>query len=139
VELRGRSYAEQEAELGRLLALPAVRRCCIDATGIGNQLAERMRERFGSYKVEPVVFTAQVKEDLAVPMRMAHEDRRLRYEPDDLLRADLRGIRKETTSAGNVRYVGESGDSHCDRFWAKALALHAARTGRVEYRAVLVE
>jgi len=139
VELRGRSYAEQEAELGRLLALPAVRRCCIDATGIGNQLAERMRERFGSYKVEPVVFTAQVKEDLAVPMRMAHEDRRLRYEPDELLRADLRGIRKEMTSAGNVRYVGESGDSHCDRFWAKALAVHAARRGRVEYRAVLVE
>ena len=43
------------------------------------------------------------------------------------LRSDLRGIKKEVTLSGNIRFAGESGDSHCDRFWAKALRQHAAR------------
>jgi phage FluMu gp28-like protein len=68
-----------------------------------------------------------VKEDLAFPLRAAHEDRRLRYNKSDALRADLRGIKKETTASGNIRFVGESADSHCDRFWSKALALHAGK------------
>jgi hypothetical protein len=29
--------------------------------------------------------------------------------------------------SGNLRFAGESEDSHCDRFWAKALRQHAAR------------
>jgi len=137
IELRGRTYGEQEAELYRVLSLPSVRRCCIDATGLGGQLAERARERFG-WKVEPVVFTPRVKEDLAFPLRAAHEDRRLRYARDERLRADLRGVRKTTTSAGNLRFEGEAGDSHCDRFWAKALALHAASVGRMGFGAVMI-
>jgi phage FluMu gp28-like protein len=129
VEMRGKTYAEQEFELSRLMALPQVRRCCIDSTGLGGQLAENMVKRWGS-RCEGVRFSGLVKEELAFPLRAAHEDRRLRYAKDELLRADLRGIKKETTASGNIRFVGESGDSHCDRFWAKALALHAGKTVR---------
>jgi hypothetical protein len=32
------------------------------------------------------------------------------------------------TSAGNIRFLAEDDDSHCDRFWAKALRQHAANT-----------
>ena len=126
IELRGKTFAEQEFEFNRLMALPAVRRACIDATGLGMQLAENAVKRWG-YRAEAVRFSATVKEELAFPLRAAHEDRRLRYARDEALRADLRGIKKETTAAGNVRFVGEAADSHCDRFWAKALALHAAK------------
>jgi phage FluMu gp28-like protein len=126
IELQGKTFAEQEYELYRLLSLPQVKRCCIDATGLGMQLAERANERFG-YKVESVMFTGPVKEELAFPLRAAHEDRTIRYAPDAKLRADLRGIKKETTASNNIRFVGESEDSHCDRFWAKALALHAGK------------
>lgn len=127
IEMRGKSFAEQRDELYRLLALPAVRRCCIDSTGLGRQLAEEAIARWG-YRVEAVNFTNQVKSDLAFPLRAAHEDRRLRYARDEKLRADLRGIKKETTAAGNIRFVGEAADSHCDRFWSLALALHAGKT-----------
>ena len=130
VELRGRTFAEQELELARLLDLPAMRRCCIDATGIGMQLAENMVARYG-HRVEAVRFTGPVKEELAFPLRAAHEDRTLRYERDEKLRADLRGIKKESTASGNIRFEGEAADSHCDRFWAKALALHAGKSGAV--------
>jgi phage FluMu gp28-like protein len=125
IEMQGRSFAEQEYELRRLLALPKLRRACIDATGIGMQLAERAREQFG-WKVEPITFTAPMKEELAFPLRGAFEDRTLRIARDPQLRADLRGIKKEITTSGNIRFVGESADSHCDRFWAKALRHHAA-------------
>lgn len=124
IELQGKTFAEQEHELYRVLRLPQVKRCCIDATGLGMQLAERAKGQFG-WKVEEVMFTGPVKEELAFPLRAAHEDRTLRYSPDPKLRADLRGIKKETTASGNIRFVGEAADSHCDRFWSKALALHA--------------
>lgn len=127
IELQDKSFDEQEQVLYRLLALPQLRRACIDATGLGMQLAERARKRFGPARVEAVRFTSLVKEDLSFPLRSAHENRTLRYTRDQQLQADLRGIKKEMTASGNIRFVGESDDSHCDRFWAKALALHAGK------------
>lgn len=128
IELQNCPFAEQKAVLDRYARLPHVRRICIDATGIGRQFAEEARERYG-HKVEEVVFTPAVKEDLATTLRRAMEDRALRLPRHKALHSDLRSIRKETTSAGNVRYVGErNADGHADRFWALALALHAGKT-----------
>ncbi len=125
---RNERFASQEAKLYDLLQLPNLRRCCVDETGIGRQFAERARERYG-YKVEPITFTGPVKEELAYPVRAAFEDRSLRIPNDKHVRADMRGIAKETTASGNVRFAGErTKDGHCDRFWALALALHAGKT-----------
>ena len=126
LELSNRPFAELEEELYRLLRLPQLKRACLDATGLGLQLAERARERFG-WKVEPVTFTAASKEALANGLKIDLEQRHLRLVDDEPLRADLRGIRKEVTLSGNTRFAGETEGSHCDRFWAKALRQHAAR------------
>lgn len=126
IELLDQPFSEIEAELYRLAQLRQLKRVCIDATGLGAQLAERAAERF-SWKIEPVTFTARVKEDLAISLKVDLEKRKVRLADDDKLRADLRGIRKEVTLSGNSRYAGESEGSHCDRFWAKALRQHAAR------------
>jgi phage FluMu gp28-like protein len=126
LELLNRRFSEIEEELYRLLKLRQVKRACIDATGLGLQLAERARERFPG-KIEPITFTASVKEELAVSFKVELEKRQMRLADDDKLRSDLRGIRKEVTLSGNVRYAGEIEGSHCDRFWAKALRQHAAR------------
>jgi len=127
LELQNKKFSESEFELHRILALPQVKRACIDATGMGMQFAERAKEIFG-WKVEEVTFTGPVKEELAFGLRAQFEDKTLRIAGDDKLRADLRGIKKEVTAAGNIRFVGESEDSHCDRFWAKALRQHAAKS-----------
>jgi phage FluMu gp28-like protein len=126
LELQNRTFAEIKTTLYRLLRLPGLKRACIDATGLGMQIAEEAKTAFG-WKVEPVTFTAPVKEELAFGLRTDFQDRKLRLASDDKLTADLRGIKKEVTSSGNIRFAGESGDSHCDRFWAKALRQHAAR------------
>jgi len=112
-----------------------LKRACLDATGMGLQLAERAAERFG-WKIEALTFTAALKEELAFGLRADFEDRRLRIVTSDALRADLRGVRKEITASGNLRFRGESEDSHCDRFWAKALRQHAARHRNVAGAAV---
>jgi len=126
IELLNRPFNEIEAELHRVLRLRQVKRVCMDATGMGIQLAERARERF-EWKVQPVTFTTTTKEELACGLRMDFENRQLRIPDDDRLIADLRGIRRETGAAGHSKYHGQTEDSHCDRFWAKALRQHAAR------------
>jgi phage FluMu gp28-like protein len=136
IEFLDRPFSAIKAELFRLLTLPKVQRACIDATGLGIQLAEEARETFG-WKVEPVIFTHQVKERLAFNLRTDFENAALRVPRDPNLRADLRGIKKEVTPSGNIRFVGEAADSHCDRFWAKALRQEASRSRAEEPWALL--
>jgi phage FluMu gp28-like protein len=128
ITMQRETFEAQEATLYPLLALPQLRRCCIDNTGLGRQFAERAQSKFGKYRVEPVNFSAQVKEELAYPVRAAFEDRSVRIPASPEIRADLRAIQKETTTAGNIRFTADRGaNGHADRFWALALALHASK------------
>lgn len=137
LEMRNTKFSDQMAAIGRYAELPWVRRVCVDATGIGCMLAEELTARHGR-KVEGVTFTNGVKEDLANTLRRAMEDRRLLIPDKPELISDLRSIRKETTSAGNVRYVGErNADGHADRFWSLALAIHAAKPCGAQHFGVL--
>ncbi len=119
--------------------VPLVRRACIDSSGLGLQLAEEAVDRFGS-RAEAVTFTVAVKEDLAVTLRRAFEDRLLRIPLDRDIRRDIHSIKKAVTPAGNVRFDAERSEgSHADRFWALALAVHgeSKRALPVEYETVV--
>lgn len=129
ITLANQTFDTQERELYAILALPQVRRCCIDKTGIGRQFTERAQQRFGEYKVEGVTFTGPVKEELAYPVRASLEDRTSRLPDDPFITSDFRAIKKETTVAGNIRFTADRGkNGHADRFWAKALSHHAGKT-----------
>ena len=117
-------FRVQRQELYWVLSLPRMRRACIDSTGIGAQLAEEARERFGSL-VEEVNFTEAVKEELAITQLRKFQDRLIRIPADKPIREDLHSIRKTVTAAGHIRYDAERTDGHADRFWASALSLHA--------------
>ena len=128
IALSKMTFSAQEEILYRLLSRPNLRRCCIDATGLGMQFAERAGQRFGAYRVEGIKFTGPVKEELAYPLRAAFEDGNIRIPYDKNLRADLRSIKKLTTAGGNVRFAADRGpNGHADRFWALALAIHAGK------------
>ncbi|MGZ4964006.1 MAG: phage terminase large subunit family protein [Limisphaerales bacterium] len=126
--MENQPFEKQEAVLYELLAMPQVKRCCIDQTGIGRQFTERAQQKFGKYKVEGVTFTQAMKEELAYPVRMAFEDRTIKIPNDPKIRADLRAIKKEPTSSGNVRFTADrSASGHSDGFWALALAVRATK------------
>lgn len=134
--LRNVMFADQEAQLNDLI--PRVRRACLDATGLGMQLAENARRRHG-WRVEGVTFSLETKADLAQALRLAFEDKRLRIPQDRALRESLHSVRRMVTASGNVRYDADRNEAgHADEFWSLALALHAAETrrGKPEYRTV---
>jgi len=129
ITMAGQSFESQEERLNEVLSSRAVKRCCIDETGLGRQFAERAQKKFGEYRVERVHFTGPIKEELAYPVRTMFESRRIRIPRGSEIRVDLGGIRQEMTIAGNIRFIGErNANGHCDRFWALALALHTAKT-----------
>jgi len=129
-------FARQEERLYELLALPNLRRCAIDATGIGRQFAERAARKFGERRVEGITLTAPLKEELVYPVLAAFENRAVRIPPVDGVSADLRSIRRECGVGGGLRFTAERGRfGHADRFWALALALRAARFGELAKRA----
>jgi phage FluMu gp28-like protein len=127
VKLSKARYRVQEGLLRELLKRPDLVRLCIDETGIGNMLAERLKEDFG-HKVEPVTFTNDWKNTAAPYFRRWFEDRLIRIPGDDALREDLHKTRKVVTDAGNVRLLASSDDAgHADQFWAGVLMCEAAR------------
>jgi len=125
--LSGARFAEQEAILSGLLEKRAVRRCCIDATGLGLHLAERLIERFGEHRVEGVMFTAALKSQLAGGLRARAERGLIRIPADETVAADWHSIARLVRSGGQVRFEADrSSGGHGDRFWAAALGLYAA-------------
>jgi len=146
--MRGTSFDEQERSICRLIegignresgivtnslpstpnsrSFPAVRRCCVDQSGIGMMLAERLVQKYGAV-VEPVQFTQAVKERLAPMVKRAFEDRTVRIPDNRDVRADLNSVKRFVTAAGNIRFDAEHTDrGHADRFWALAMVINAA-------------
>jgi phage FluMu gp28-like protein len=125
-------FAEQLDFARQLLSLPGpdgrplVRRACIDSTGMGAPLAESLEREFGP-RVEPVTFTAAVKEDMAYRVKRRMEQRLdLIPEAPEIARA-FGAVKRLVTVAGNTRFDAERTDlGHADEFWAKALADLAA-------------
>jgi len=127
LERRNQPFRVQYRLIREVLSLPDVRRCCIDAGGIGMQLAEAAVEDFGRHRVEAVTFTNTIKNQLSAHLRIAVEDRRIRIPVDQAIRNDWHALERSITERGLVRFdAARSTSGHADRFWAAALAVRAA-------------
>ncbi|MFZ8785017.1 terminase large subunit domain-containing protein [Thermocrinis sp.] len=122
--LRKLPFSEQFQIIDHLTAY--ARKVAIDETGIGMQLAEELAKKWGELKVLRVYFTAKAKEELASRVKTVFEDKIISIPPDKDLIEDLHSVKRTLTPAGNIRYEGETQDSHADRFWSLALALYAS-------------
>ncbi len=132
VKLHKTPYSAQLQAASDLLANQNILRGCIDATGIGDMLVESLQERFGSYRIEKIKFTAPIKEHLASLMLSGFADKLLRVPADRVIRDDFHSIRKTVTLAGNVRYdAARTEAGHADNFWAAALGKEAAITNLI--------
>ncbi len=129
IELERTPFKQQKEILFTYLSLPNFRRTCIDATGLGMQLAEEAQDRFGRYRVEPITFTGKTKEELAYNLLRLVEDRQIFIPPDKNIREDLHSIRKVTTASNNIRFDVQQSEvsGHADRFWSLALCCYAAK------------
>lgn len=130
IELERTPFKAQKEILFTYLSLPGFRRACIDATGLGMQLAEEAQDKFGRYRVEPITFTGKTKEELAYNLLRMVEDRQIFIPPDKNIREDLHSVRKITTASNNIRFDVQQSEvsGHADRFWALALCCYAAKS-----------
>ena len=127
--MRGQTFTVMEgvckAVLGMNVSGTRCQRMCIDKTGIGMQLAERMCEHAPG-RVEGVTFTNPSKKEMATTARRVVEERCCTLPDDTETLAQLTSIRKTVTAAGNERFDAErTATAHADRAWAWMLALHA--------------
>jgi phage FluMu gp28-like protein len=119
-------FAEQRELLWSRLSRPSVRGVAIDATGIGAQLAEETRAKFGS-RVEPVQFTNATKNGLFQSLHRAMEEARLVLPADRELREDINAMHRKISTGGNIQFTApRRPDGHSDRACALALAVDCA-------------
>lgn len=121
------SFAEQDALLADVFNRYRVVRCCMDQTGMGEKPVEDAIRRYGSTRVEGILFTGPNKLLLATTGKEAFEDKRLRIpEGNTELRNDLHKLKKEVSQTGSPRFVADSDSAgHADRAWACFMALYA--------------
>lgn len=120
----------QEKRVREILEHRSVRRCCIDASGMGIDIAERLQNTKGPMgsKIEPCTFTEGLKEELAAGLRSKVERHEILIPADDAIATDWHSIEQAATERGRLRYTASrSTGSHADRFWAAALGIHASR------------
>jgi phage FluMu gp28-like protein len=104
-----------------------VTRACIDATGIGAQLAEDLAKKWGSSKVEQVVFNIENKEKMATGQKTSFENRLERIPAAAFIRRSINAVKRYTSQTGHFRFDADRTDQgHADEFWASALCTAAA-------------
>lgn len=134
IELPNTLFRKQKEVLYEILRHEKLRRCCIDASGLGMELAENAVIDFSPTRVEAVSFTPKVKEELAFTVKINFDDRRVFIPSEREIREDLHSVKKDVTTSGNIRFDVEKSEAsgHADRFWALALALHAVHSYKGE-------
>ncbi len=124
ITMARKKFREQK-EVARGVAR-CVDRFCIDATGIGANIAEDLQDEFPGV-VEPVTFTAPVKERMAVEAKTCFEERTIGIPESREIRRSIQSVKRYVTATGNLRFdAARSSAGHGDEFWALALALAAA-------------
>lgn len=132
VEMQNTKFHVQQEVLFSFLEIPQMQRACIDATGLGMNLAENAVLAFGE-KVEAVTFSNAMNNRLAQGLYLKFEDGHIAIPPGDIIRDDLHSVKRLVSDKGSIRFDQdknnkEKTDGHADRFWALALAVHAANS-----------
>lgn len=130
IEMRGVRIPDQFEILRRLFtkldgSFYPISRMRMDWSNIGNPLFTMLNREFG-WVVDGVTMSRPYKADAAERVKQFVEQKRVGLPNDRLVREDVCSLRREVSDKGQLGYEGRTSDSHCDRFWALALALDAA-------------
>lgn len=129
-ELRAKDFEYQINCIRDLLKSLPVRRVCLDSTGMGAPIAERLEKEFGA-KVEGVLFNTESKEGMAQNIKIGLQRKEFILPNDKNLHHQIHSIRRIPTVGGHFRYDADRDENgHADSFWAFALANNACENGK---------
>lgn len=134
-ELRGKDFEFQINAIKRLNQALPIRRMCIDCTGMGLPILERLEKDIGKAKVEGIYFTAQTKEEMAQGIKLGLQHRDFILPNDKNFHHQIHSIRRIATSGNNFRYDADRDENgHADTFWSFALSnLACGNTQTINY------
>jgi phage FluMu gp28-like protein len=120
-------FADQEADLRRLLHTLPIARLSIDRSGIGMNLAENLQRDFPQVVGEN--FTNETKERWCTDFKILLQRRDVVLPRDRDLVAQVHSIKRRVLPSGKVTFDAERTErgGHADRFWAIALACQKER------------
>jgi phage FluMu gp28-like protein len=121
-------FADQEADLRRMLTMLPIGRLSIDQNGIGMHLAENLGRDFGT--VVPETFSNESKEIWATDFKILLQRKDVVLPKDRQLVAQIHSIKRRLTPTGKPSFEPEReeiGRGHADRFWSVALACKKER------------
>ena len=124
-------------QLGRLKELVknfTVKSLLIDATGLGNNIAENLVDEFGSI-VKPIMFDNEIKQQMVLGLKELMHNGKVRFPNDATLINNIRAIQRQYSAAGYLKFDSGRNEEvgHADLFWALALALLVEKTGSAEF------
>ncbi len=130
IEWKNVSTPDQTDMVRALLKSGAIRRLCIDKSGMGLPMCETLQREFGEMRVEGVVFTSANKEMLATLQKSRMEGHKCRLPDDDRVRYSFHSVKKTASATGQARFDAEHDEKHghADHWWASCLAENAAHT-----------
>ena len=126
IEMRNTKFEDQLDVIRKIMRNLAPIRLCMDMTGMGEPLVERLQTEFGTARIEGVLFLSGSKEVLAMGVRTGLENNEFLLQNDNKFHKQIHSIKRFPTAGGHFRYDSERDqDGHADSFWAWALANHA--------------
>ena len=124
-------------QLGRLKDIIrnyTVKSLLIDATGLGNNIAENLVDEFGSV-VKPIMFDNEVKQQMVLGLKELMHNGKIRFPNDATLINNIRSIQRSYSAAGYLKFDSSRSSElgHADLFWSVALALLIEKTGSADF------
>ncbi len=145
LRIRGSRIPQQFDVLKPIVEHAAVVRLALDASGLGVGLVQDLQDKTevgwkvlgvnfaSSEPVQGLTKNVPVKEIMATDLVAWHEDARITYPCDAVMRDDIRKPQRIRSQSGRVSIAAESTKTgHADHFWGLALvikAIHAGGTG----------
>jgi phage FluMu gp28-like protein len=120
-------FADQEADLRRLLDTLPVARLSIDQSGIGMNLAENLARDYPQVVRE--VFTNEAKERWATDFKILLQRKDVVLPRTRDLVGQIHSIKRRVLASGKVGFDAERSNrgGHADRFWAVVMACQRER------------
>lgn len=116
------SYEEQERAIERLIDSINPQRVTVDATGVGEVIAEKLKAKYGG-RIEDVTFDVHNKQRWATAFKGDLQTKKVRYPRNRDLLKEIHNIERTKSEAGNYLFKAKSGE-HDDYYWSAMLAIY---------------
>ena len=129
-----KKYDWQLGRLKDIITNFTVKSVLIDATGLGNNLAENLVDEFGPI-IHPILFDNEIKQDMVLGLKGLMHDGKIKFPNDPKLINNIRSIQRQYSAAGFLKFdsTKNSEIGHADLFWAVALAVLIEKMGTADF------